>query len=271
MPRRRSSSLDTIEYIGPRPQKPPKRPNFLVGWLVLLVAAGAAYFFGKPFLQPLMAQQVATAPTSERADALISELQPSSRIGERLAAAALQRTQASVIYEDAYYEIPYPNGDIPSGKGRAEDLVVRAYRALGVDLQSRVHEDMLRNFSDYPQIFGRKSADANCDHRLTANLQRFFRRSGAELLVGGPDGEGPSRDPADYRTGDVVTWRLAGGRSHIGIVVPGPGESRGEAWIVHNIGDGPVWEDCLFNFKIIGHYRYTGEESVDVTSLAPVR
>lgn len=271
MARRRSNHLDTIEYIGPRPQKPPKRPNFLVGWVVLLVAAGTAWFFGKPFLMPLLKAQQVAAPTSERADVLIAELQPSARIGDRLAAAALQRTQASVAYEDAYYKIAYPNGDIPSGKGRAEDLIVRSYRALGVDLQKRVHEDMVRNFSEYPQIFGRRSADSNIDHRLTANLQRFFRRSGAELLVSGAEGDEPSQERADYHPGDVVTWRLAGGRSHIGIVVPGPGESRTEPWIVHNIGDGPVWEDCLFNFKITGHYRYTGEESVDVTALAPVR
>jgi uncharacterized protein YijF (DUF1287 family) len=267
MARRRSNRLDTIEYIGPRPQKPAKRPNFLLGWLVLLVAAGAVYFFGKPFLPLLQAQQV--VPTSERANALIGELQPSAAIGDRLAAAALQRTQSSVVYEDAYYKIPYPNGDIPSGKGRAEDVVVRAYRALGVDLQQRVHEDMSRNFSEYPQIFGRKSADANIDHRLTANLQRFFRRSGAELLTSGVEGDVPSREAGDYRPGDVVTWRLAGGRSHIGIVVPGPGENRSEPWVVHNIGEGPVWENCLFNFKIIGHYRYTGEEGVDVSVLAP--
>lgn len=269
MARHRSNHLDTIEYIGPRPQKAPKRPNFLAGWVVLLVAAGAVYFFGKPFLPLLQAQQV--APTSERADALISQLQPSASVGDRLAAAALQRTQSLVVYEDAYYKIPYPNGDIPSGKGRAEDLVVRAYRALGIDLQKRVHEDMVRNFSEYPQIFGRKSADANIDHRLTANLQRFFRRSGAELLVTGPEGDQPSQDESDYQPGDVVTWRLAGGRSHIGIVVPGPGENRSKPWVVHNIGDGPVWEDCVFNFKIIGHYRYTGEESVDVTALGPLR
>lgn len=270
MARRRPNPLDTIEYIGPRPQKPPRRPNFLAGWLVLLVAAAAVYFFGKPFFMPLLqAQQV--APTTERADQLIAELQPSASIGDRLAAAALQRTQSSVVYEDAYYKIPYPNGDIPSGKGRAEDLIVRAYRALGIDLQRRVHEDMARHFSEYPQIFGRKSADSNIDHRLTANLQRFFRRAGAEQVVSGSAGEQPSQEAGDYRPGDVVTWRLAGGRSHIGIVVPGPGENRDKPWVVHNIGDGPVWEDCLFNFKIIGHYRYSGEQSVDLSSLAPAR
>ncbi len=255
MPRRPYNRLDTIEYIGPRPQKAPKRPNFLGGWVVLLIAAGAVWFFGKPLVPFLKAQQA--APSSEYADVLINELQPSAAFGERLAAAALQRTQSKITYEDAYYAIPYPNGDVPSDKGRAEDLIVRAYRAMGVDLQERVHLDMRANFAEYPQIFGRKAADPNIDHRLAANQQRYFRRQGAELLVMHDSGvEEPSRDPADYRTGDVVAWRLAGGRTHIGIVVPGPGERRAERWVVHNIGSGPAWEDCLFDFEVIGHYRY---------------
>lgn len=261
MARRPYNSLDTIEYIGPRPQKPQKRPNFLGGWVVLLIAAGAVWFFGKPLVPFLKAQQA--APSSELADVLINELQPSGVFGERLAAAALQRTQSKIIYEDAYYAIGYPNGDVPSDKGRAEDLIVRAYRAMGVDLQERLNGDMLEHFSEYPQIFGRKAADPNIDHRLAANLQRYFRRQGAELLVSNERGEEvPSIDPEDYQPGDVVAWRLAGGGTHIGIVVPGPGERRGEVWVVHNNRSGPVWEDCLNDFEIIGHYRYPVGASV---------
>ncbi|MEM9235490.1 MAG: DUF1287 domain-containing protein, partial [Verrucomicrobiota bacterium] len=253
---------DTIEYIGPRPVKPQRRPNFLGGWVVLLIAAGAAYFFGKPYFE--LAQAQSLAPTSERADALIAELQPSAKPGERLASAALQRTQAQVAYEDAYYAIAYPNGDIPSDKGRAEDLIVRSYRALGIDLQKLVHEDMKEHFSEYPQIFGRKTADPNIDHRLTPNLQRFFRRMGAELTTSRENGvEGPSLEVTDYRAGDVVAWRLPGGRSHIGIVVPGPGDRRHETWVVHNNSEGPVWEDSLFSAKVIGHYRFFGEVAED--------
>ena len=258
MARRSSNYLDTIEYIGPRPQKAPRRPNFLGGWVVLLIAATGVYFFGKQFMPLLQAEQANASP--ERADVLIAELQPSASPGDRLAAAALQRTQAKVSYEDAYYAIPYPNGDIPSDKGRAEDLVVRAFRGLGIDLQRLVHEDMKEHFQEYPQIFGRKSADANIDHRLVPNLQRFLRRAGAEQVKADDQGrEVPSRDAADYLPGDVVTWRLSGGRSHIGIVVPGPGQRRDERWVVHNIGDGPVWDNCLLDFKITGHYRYFGE------------
>lgn len=266
MPRRSNNYLDTIEYIGPRPQKPVKRPNFLAGWMVLIVAGLAVYFFGKPFLEDLRAQNV--SPTSERADVLIQELQPSANPGERLAAAALQQTKTKVTWDNTYRSIPFPNGDIPTDKGCAEDVVVRAYRALGIDLQKKVNSDMKQHFSEYPQIFGRKTADPNIDHRLTANLQRFFRRSGAELLVSGPDGDQPSNDPADYQVGDIVAWRLVGGTSHIGIVVPGPGALRDERWVVHNIADGPAWEDCLFNFKVIGHYRYTGNEVAGMAGIS---
>jgi uncharacterized protein YijF (DUF1287 family) len=262
MPRRSSNRLDTIEYIGPRPVKPQKRPNFFGGWVVLLIAAGAAYFFGKDLLPLVRAQQV--TPSSERADVLISALQPSANPGDRLAAAALQRTQAQIAYEDAYYAIPFPNGDIPSDKGRAEDLLVRSYRSLGVDLQKLVNEDMTEHFSEYPQIFGRKSADPNIDHRLTPNLQRFLRRMGSELSMTDDSGQKiPSRNTEDYLSGDVVAWRLPGGRSHIGIVVPGPGDRRDEPWVVHNKDAGPVWENCLFDSKITGHYRYFGEKAKD--------
>ena len=248
--------LDAIEYIGPRPQKPPRRPNFLAGWTVLLIAAASVYYFGKPLLAPLLQARQSVA-NHEAADLLINELQSSALPGERLAAAALQSTKTKVTWDEAYYQIPSSNGDIPLDRGKAEDLIVRSYRALGIDLQQLVHQDMKEHFSDYPQIFGRTTADSNIDHRLTPNLQRFFRRAGSELTQASTVGQqGPSANPADFQPGDVVAWRLAGGGSHIGVVVPGPGESREERWVVHNSGQGPVWENCLFDFKITGHYRY---------------
>jgi uncharacterized protein YijF (DUF1287 family) len=129
-----------------------------------------------------------------------------------------------------------------------------------VDLQKLVHEDMTNHFSEYPQIFSRKTADPNIDHRLTPNLQRFFRRMGSEQSVTDDTGqEVPSREASDYLPGDVIAWRLPGGRSHIGIVVPGPGDRRNEAWVVHNKDAGPVWENSLFDFKITGHYRFFGD------------
>ncbi|GAA5482108.1 DUF1287 domain-containing protein [Haloferula sargassicola] len=261
MARRKSAYLGTIEYIGPRPKKAPKRPNFLVGWVILLIAASGIYFIGKPLMLPIVKAQETVAST-ENTSLAIAELESAGDFGSRLGAAALARTQESVQYEDGYFQISYPNGDIPPDKGKAEDVIVRSYRALGIDLQQLVHEDMEDHFSDYPQIFGRRSADTNIDHRMTANLQRFFRRADAERTVMNPLGEPvPSHNSADYQPGDIVAWRLAGGDSHIGIVVPGPGAANGERWVVHNMGQGPQWENCLFNFKVTGHYRFQPDKT----------
>ena len=54
---------------------------------------------------------------------------------------------------------------------------------------------------------------------------------------------------ADYRPGDIVTWRLASGVPHIGIVA-------GPRQVVHNIGYGARMEDVLFAYTLTGHYRY---------------
>lgn len=265
--RQKSHHLGTIEYIGPRPQakKPQRRPNFLGGWVVLLIAAGAAYFFGKPLLPLLRAQQAVASV--ESADVLIGDLAPSDNFGDRLAAAALQRTKVASIHDTAYYQIAYPGGDIPvtdgKWKGKAEDLLVRCYRNLGIDLQVLIHEDMSKNFSAYPQLWSSRAPDPNIDHRRIQNLQRFFKHSGAEVLkepkAGSKDVPTVSRDPADYKPGDVVVWMLSSGELHTGIIVPGPGTRRNEAWVVHDLSSGPQWENILTDFQIQGHYRYTGQ------------
>jgi hypothetical protein len=258
--RRPSQHLGTIEYIGPRPQaKPVRKPaNFLGGWVVLLIAAGAVWFFGKPLVPFLRAQQ--SVATVESADVLIGELAPSPSFGDRLASAALQRTKMPSVHDTAYYEISYPGGDIPptadgKWKGKAEDLIIRSYRNLGIDLQELVHEDMAANFSVYPQLWSLREPDRNIDHRRIQNLQRFFKHQGSELKLAAV------RNVADYKPGDVVVWMLAQGELHCGIVVPGPGERRGEAWIVHDIGSGPKWENVLTDYQIHGHYRFSGPQS----------
>ena len=223
-------------------------PSFLGGWLLLVIAGTIVFFFGRPLFPFLKAQQ--ETATVERADELIAQLAPSASFGERLAAAALQRTKARVTYDESYYDgIPYPAGDIPSDRGYGPDLVVRSFRAVGVDLQQLVHEDMSVNFKLYPQIYPEREADPNIDHRRVPNLQRFFSRFGESL---------PSnRDDGAYSVGDIVIWQVGRDR-HIGIVVPGPGQRSSERWAVHNLNAGPVWEHCLFDFEVVGHYRYDG-------------
>jgi len=169
----------------------------------------------------------------------------------RLVAAAIERTHHSVRYVPGYVKIPYPGGDVPADTGVCTDEVVRAYRAVGVDLQKEVHEDMRRNFSAYPFRWRWLSwrPDANIDHRRVPNLMVFFSRKGEKLAI--------TSRAEDYTPGDLVTWDLAGHLPHIGIVVDQKSAS-GRYMIVHNIGQGPRMEDVLFNWKITGHYRYFG-------------
>lgn len=164
-----------------------------------------------------------------------------------LASAAEDRATHRVIYDPSYRAIDYPMGDVPADRGVCTDVVIRAYRAVGVDLQVLVHQDMRANFGKYPKIWGLKSTDRNIDHRRVPNLETFFTRHGMSLSV--------SDDPGDYLPGDLVTWRLPGGLPHIGIVTTAVSAS-GIPLISHNIGAGTRVEDMLFDYKIVGHFRF---------------
>jgi len=167
---------------------------------------------------------------------------------DRLVDSTMTLTKQRVRYDPTYFRIAYPNGDVPSDRGVCTDVVIRAYRKMGIDLQKEVHEDMKANFSKYPSNWGLTGTDRNIDHRRVPNLMTFFSRRGIVKKI--------SSDPNDYLPGDVVCWTLSGGMTHIGIVVKQKSTDKQRYLIVHNIGAGQVTEDCLFSFKIIGHYRY---------------
>lgn len=244
MAKRKSGFYDTIEYIGPRPQKKAKRQHGFGGWVILAIAAGMGFWFGKPLMK---AAPVNASP--EEASLLVDLLETSGSFGDRLAAAALRHSAEDVIYDPAYYMIAYAGGDVPRNRGVAADVVVRTFRELGIDLQREVHEDMARDFRLYPQLWDASGPDPNIDHRRVPNLQRYFMRHGEVLEV--------SRSPESYRPGDIVVWAIGNAETHIGIVVPGPGERSNERWVVHNSGSGLAWENALLDFQILGHYRYT--------------
>ncbi len=165
-----------------------------------------------------------------------------------LSEAALELTKQNVTYDPSYFSIDYPNGDVPSDKGVCTDVVIRAYRKLGIDLQKEVHEDMKANFNVYPKIWGLKKTDKNIDHRRVPNLMTYFKRQRAQKTI--------SEEAKEYLPGDVVCWNLGGAITHIGIVVDKKSKDGKRNLIVHNIGAGQVVQDCLFSYKIIGHYRY---------------
>lgn len=179
---------------------------------------------------------------------LISSWNQQKTFDQKLADAAITLTKDKVVYNGAYVSIPYPNGDVPKTQGVCTDVIIRAYRKLGIDLQKEVHIDMKSNFSTYPKIWGLKKTDTNIDHRRVPNLETFFTRKGQKLSI--------SKNASDYKTGEMVTWMIGGKMPHIGIVTHLKSLDGKRPLIVHNVGGGQVLEDCLFNYEIVGHFKF---------------
>jgi len=172
----------------------------------------------------------------------------------KLSLAARERTKHHVVYDGRYVKLNYPWGDVPQNIGVCTDVVIRSYRRLGIDLQQQVHKDMSTNFNAYPNLskWKLKKPDANIDHRRVYNLRAFFQRHGQSLP--------PSYNPNHFKPGDLVTWQLGPGQGHIGIVVNQRSKQDPRRYlVVHNIARGPKMEDVLFQFRMTGHYRYSGK------------
>jgi uncharacterized protein len=187
----------------------------------------------------------------------VAETRPASRnlqqeFLDKLVTAAIERTNHSVKYVSAYVHLGYPGGDVPADTGVCSDEIIRAYRAVGVDLQKEVHEDMAKNWSEYPpkSKWHQEHPDPSIDHRRVPNLMVFFNRKGESLPI--------STLAEDYSPGDMVTWDLGGDVPHIGMLVNVKSKEGGRFLAVHNIGQGPKMEDVLFRWKVTGHYRYFG-------------
>ncbi len=175
-----------------------------------------------------LAGLAATAPTDGAA------------FGRALASAARRQQAEMVVYTDRYQRMSYPLGDVPALYGVCTDVVVRAYRALGLDLQALVHQTRVG------------SGDTSIDHRRVDTLRKFFATHGQSL---------PLSDFAeDYRPGDIVSYyrpQNRHSRTHIAIVSDEIGPS-GRPMIIHNRGWGTQVEDALFVDEITGHYRFAG-------------
>lgn len=180
----------------------------------------------------------------------INEQEDAKTFEQKLSNAALSIINPTIDYDPAYFSIEYPNGDVPKNKGVCTDVIIRSYRKLGIDLQKEVHEDMIKNFSVYPNLqkWGMTKTDTNIDHRRVPNLEIFFERKGEKLPV--------TQNPKDYKTGEIVTWLINNKLPHIGIVTRKKSKDGKRNLIVHNVGNGQVLQDCLFEYKIVGHYRY---------------
>jgi len=166
--------------------------------------------------------------------------------GLRMVAAARQQIGVTKDYDPGYTVLDYPGGDVALTTGVCSDVVVRALRRVGVDLQKEVHEDMQKNFSSYPQRWGLKAPDKNIDHRRVANLMRYFERHHIAMYE-------KLQQTVTYAPGDIVAWDLGGGVLHIGVV--SDRRSGRTPLIIHNIGNGAKEDDILLKYRVIGHYR----------------
>lgn len=203
-------------------------------------------------------------PTPARRFAVVAAASPATVLGtspvarplpanaspqlKQLLAAAVEQSKVTTGYDPAWVKIDYPNGDVSSDTGVCSDVLVRAFRKAGIDLQKEVHEDMTRAWSEYPKRWGAKGTDTSIDHRRVLNLMTYFDRQRKSLPV--------TNDRANYLPGDVVAWQLSDGVEHIGILTNLSSEPDKHYLIVHNIGAGARVEDVLLGWKIIGHYRY---------------
>lgn len=163
-----------------------------------------------------------------------------------LVAAARAQVGITLGYNGSYRRLAYPGGDVPIETGVCTDVLVRAFRVIGIDLQQRVHEDMRRAFGAYPPLWELAKPDRNIDHRRVPNLQAYFGRHGQALPV--------SDRAADYQPGEIVLWRLDSGLPHIGLVSDRAQDGR--PLVIHNIGAGTREEDVLFAYRIEGRFRY---------------
>ena len=167
---------------------------------------------------------------------------------EQLAVAAMEQVGQTTKYDPAYVKLAYPGGDVPIERGVCTDVIVRALRKLDVDMQVLIHEDMKASFKSYPDLWGLSRPDPNIDHRRVPNIAAFLRRKGKTVPV--------TSNARDYLPGDIVVWKLPGGRQHTGIVSNARARGTDRCKIVHNIGAGTQLEDVLFAFEITDHFRY---------------
>ncbi|KLI99583.1 DUF1287 domain-containing protein [Luteimonas sp. FCS-9] len=178
--------------------------------------------------------------------ALVGLLVSATAVAHPLAEAARRQVGVTVRYDPAYVRLDYPGGDVPADRGVCTDVVVRALRAHGIDLQQRIHDDKRAHPDAYPRQWRHLAADRHIDHRRVPNQTTWFARQGWSLPVAQARG--------DYRAGDIVAWRLDNGLLHIGIVSDRKA-ADGTPLVLHNIARGTREENVLLAWRVIGHYR----------------
>jgi uncharacterized protein YijF (DUF1287 family) len=213
---------------------------------------------------PLAADQLTPVPMSVEPTGAPGRPPPTfvAAFGDRGPRTTLTSSEETAIVERARLELDrvtvydgswmdtssYPMGDVPSSRGACTDVVVRALRAIGVDLQELVHEDMARDL----QAFGVTALDTNIDHRRLSTMFTFFARNAMSLPTS-------LRDKASFRPGDVVFVAFQTGHDapaeHVAVVSDKTGP-RGLPLVIENGGPRPAEQDSLGRGgRIVGHFR----------------
>lgn len=203
----------------------------------LLTVSGCEQPLREIRLQPAATPSPTVRPLPENASPQLKEMLEG----------AIAQAGVTTGYDPSYVALDYPGGDVPETTGVCSDVVVRAFRKAGIDLQKEIHEDMKAARSEYSNRWGVSVTDRNIDHRRVLNLMTYFKRQGKSLPI--------SNSATDYQPGDIVAWELTSGIDHIGIVTNMLSNSEDRYLIIHNIGAGARVEDVLFSWTIKGHYR----------------
>lgn len=225
-----------------------KKANLKTDWLTILIIAllaFAAYIYFYLNAGGINFTDVITDPEPSPVEKIAPEDLTASDL---ILLGARQEVKNKTVYNASYQAIDYPGGDVSAAHGACTDVVIRAFRNAGYDLQQLIHEDMTANFSLYPAQWGLSAPDPNIDHRRVPNQMQFLKRFGQELTVE-VDGE-----LAEWQWGDVVYWRFENGNEHCGIIsdktLP-----NGKPLVIHNSSIARE-EDCLERWEITGHFRY---------------
>ena len=168
---------------------------------------------------------------------------------ERFILGAVMQYGVTTSYNGAYKKISYPNGDVDISTGVCTDVIIRAFRAVDIDLQREIHRDMKRYFRKYPRKWGLRRPDSNIDHRRVPNMEVYFERKGYKIPIG------KQGDFSNYVPGDLVVWRINNDLTHIGIVSDQKVPETSRYYIIHNPFQGVEISDWLGEFEIINHFR----------------
>jgi uncharacterized protein YijF (DUF1287 family) len=151
---------------------------------------------------------------------------------------------------EGYIPLAYPMGDVPRTVGVCTDVIIRAARNAGIDVQKELHDDIRRARAAYPMVKG--SGDPNIDQRRVGTLLPYFKRRW-EAHTARLD------DPADpLRPGDIIlmdTFPNRSGPDHIGILSDRL-DDQGLPFVINNWTDGTVTAEMDLLVFVPVMYRF---------------